>query len=179
MGAHFESSCVDSRPESDAYRGGQLQTMDIEWIDPGPKVTPSTLEIFEERFGWEIAPDLRWLLLNVVNGGSPSLRLIFPIEGLEGDDRMALHGVCGIGHPQDCYDLESSFEEFRKVLPFVQPFAYDPLDGHLFVKTGLEPRGEICYMPWDQKDDPFPENLYRVAGSMGEFLQALREDPAH
>jgi hypothetical protein len=116
------------------------------WIEQGPPVTDSLVTLTEQSLGFILPDGLIWFLKNVTNGGHPTPPPDFPILGLEGDDKMVLHGMYGISTSPD-FDLRLGLSTpgVSRLIPRLCPIGFDPLGGQLFIVFNGEDSGQIMY----------------------------------
>jgi hypothetical protein len=155
-----------------------MDLRDLPWRSDGPPLSEGDIAQFEAANNVRVPIPIRQFLQVVHNGGSPQEEVWFPIIGLEAEVGSALHGIFGINHPKDFYDYVSALEVFRPHLHKVFPIGYDPLNGKLVMKTGVEPAGEICYWPHDMFwNGKVEESLFRIAADFDAFLTSFMEPP--
>jgi hypothetical protein len=150
-----------------------VQQTEMNWQDPGPKLIPDDLSRFERKIGRSLAPDLRWLLVEVANGGLPPQTRL-PVPELGPSEGVVAQGLYGIGHPDESYSMDVAWEdlhEYGTARGF--PIGYDQ-GGWQFVIVESGPlKNQIRLIPWDEYCDPTSNVSYLVAPNMRDFVALL------
>ena len=143
--------------------------MDIEWENSRPLASESEVDDFEIQNKMHFSDEHRLFLTTITNGGHP-----IGMAPVQADDcpfgAGDLHGVFGINHPKDYYDLAGYLDIFKGLIPPLVPFGYDEGDGPLFIDMMNKP-GRVVYCPWDEFAGNVNFPTYHVADSIGKFLE--------
>jgi hypothetical protein len=143
-----------------------------------PKPTPAAYAEFERQSKLQVPNAVRWFLENVVNGGWPEEEPELPINGLRGYERFIVHGLYGIGHPDDGYDMFRAIGwNSRKRLMHMWPIAFDPLGSKLYFIHSGPHAGQIRCMPVEYATDHDSEDSWFVVKDIVEMARMLQSQP--
>jgi hypothetical protein len=150
----------------------------------GPKLDEQHVRAYEATTGLKLPEDYVSFLLEV-NGGHPNGMYEFPITGLADSDYMDVHGLYGLNHPDEGYDLEANRRLRAEPVPewlqsvsgtvpdWLLPVGFDSLNDKICLAVSGPRYGQVFF--WDLTDQTAsPNNIYFIADSFQGFLDSLR-----
>lgn len=152
--------------------------MNSEITGSGPQLDNASLDVFEQRVGRNIPPVYRAFLLQH-NGGYPDPS-DFLIKGRDSTPDLmgTIEQFLGIGTDDEYAEIERYLTQYKDRIPSdLFPIAQDPGGNIVLIGTEGETAGQIFF--WDHEeeaeegDPPTRRNLYRVAESLADLLDAL------
>lgn len=151
----------------------------MNWDSCGPPLTDEAVAKFERELGQKVPDDILWFLRNVVNGGWPGgedfyVKVELPVELTE------VHGMFGIDHPEETFNLLDELQEMPGLLPRMWPIGYD-LGGGLFVLMLQGPYiGQVRHLELDdyhESDNPVTHLVAKDIYDFAKILDGPGENP--
>ncbi len=152
--------------------------MSSEITGSGPALTEQDLASFEQRVSRRIPTPYRQFLLRQ-NGGYPDPS-DFVIKGRDGTPDLmgTVEQFLGIGLEDEYAEIERYLTLYKDRIPAdLFPIAQDP-GGNVIVMATKDPEAGKIYF-WDHEEEaeegepPTRQNIYPVADTLQDFLQAL------
>lgn len=143
----------------------------------GPSLTPKDIEAFESRTNVKVPADLVWFLTTIANGGYVEKHPVYSIEDPTGTEESDLHGLYGINHPANYYNLEEVLTyEFASRLSNTFLLGYDSGNSQIALITSGERVGEVVFIPWEVLCDTTVEPaMWRITSSLREFVKLVSQ----
>ena len=152
--------------------------MRFKLIDQGASLTTAQVDRIEDRLGMKLPDEYRNFLLDH-NGGTPEPRA-FPIVDFDKNPKGLVQVFFRIDDGIESSRLDWNYKVFKGRIPKeLFPIACDDGGGLICLTISGTNVGAIYY--WDFYGETRPptfDNVYPVAGSLGEFFDSIHEwDP--
>ena len=143
----------------------------IEWEDGALLASEEQIQRFEKDTRISVPPQYRTFLMTISNGGRPAEDFVYLINEKEGESDI--HGIYGVDHPEDCYNLASNIEAFPEDYNESHfGFGYDSLGNALLLIGEAKGDWSVHFRDHELRKDG-TRSMFRMADSFDQFIDSL------
>jgi cell wall assembly regulator SMI1 len=154
------------------YQGNKhvkIEKMDKKPYNSLETAIESTLAEFEKKIGTRFPEDFRESFIK--SNGIELSASTFKISAEQGASRV---------HEVYKRNLENQWNVFKNRIPYtIIPFASDPFGNQLCIGVTGDEKGKVYFwdheMEGEEDEQPYYENVYKIAESFQDFLSGLYE----
>ena len=147
------------------------------WQYPGPSVSVQDVHAFGRELGMAIPEDVVWFLTEIGNGGRPDPEVVFDFVEDGRPEGAIVHGLLGINHPDQNYDLGSDLRSdvFSIIFNKAFPLGFDTGNNcFMYIFAGPD-AGQVHFVAFDEfaVRDKSPRT-WKICNSIQEFAAHIQ-----